>query len=74
MSIAVNEDLIVVTDTEPDTMVALRYRPESGNVVIESMDMGNIGTRVDMEMFIASLKAVKTTEDNKLARRREALA
>lgn len=71
MALVVSDDKITITNTEPDTSVVLRYRPASGNVVISNGE--DTGTIIDMESLIVTLKAIKTTQDNKLRRRREAL-
>lgn len=68
MSIAVSDDLIVITNTDPDTSVFLRYRPESGKVVVGAPD--ETGTLVDMQMLINALCAVKEVKDNERLRER----
>lgn len=71
MSLNVSDDLVVITNEDPRTNVFLRYRPESGRVVIGTGE--DVGTIADLDLLISALKAVKTTKDNELARRREAL-
>ena len=71
MALRMTDDEITITNTEPNTEVVLTYLAESGNVIISNGE--GVGTIIDMESLIVTLKAIKTTQDNKLRRRREAL-
>lgn len=68
MSIAINDDLITIRNTEPDTETVFRYRPESGRVTVGPP--GETGTLVDMGSLISALQAVKRVKDNEAIRKR----
>ena len=67
MSLTISGDTVTVTNTDPDEEVVLRYRPGSGRVNIATNGASVV---VDMAHLMRALSAVKTTEDNDLARRR----
>ena len=67
MSLTISGDTVTVTNTDPDEEVVLRYRPGSGRVNIASTGASVV---IDMNDLIRALNAIKTTEDNDLARRR----
>lgn len=64
----VEGDTVTIEDRYPDTHTMFKYLPETGRVCVGPID--GTGTLVDMELLIAALRAIKTTQDNEHKRKR----
>lgn len=68
VAVIVESDTVTIEEQDPYTHTMFRYRPESGRVCVGPLD--GTGTLVDMELLIAALRAIKTTQDNEHKRKR----
>ena len=73
LTIKIEADTVVISNTEPDQEVVFRYNAGTERVRIHMVDQGyNMpnGVVQDLGMLIQALQAIKTTQDNERRRRR----